>query len=77
MCVITLRANRTGLMLGCQLKANTSIELNALYQNFEATVPSINKRCDFIFNWLKGRPAFAPALFVGFAAVGLIAIYFL
>ena len=29
------------------------------------------------FNWLEGPPAFAPALFTGFAAVGLIAIYFL
>jgi hypothetical protein len=27
--------------------------------------------------WLEGPPAFAPALFTGFAAVGLIAIYFL
>ena len=30
-----------------------------------------------IFNWLEGPPAFAPSLFTGFAAVGLIAIYFL
>lgn len=30
-----------------------------------------------MFNWLEGPPAFAPALFTGFAAVGLIAIYFL
>ena len=30
-----------------------------------------------VFNWLEGPPAFAPALFTGFAAVGLIAIYFL
>jgi hypothetical protein len=30
-----------------------------------------------VFNWLEGPPAFAPALFGGFAAVGLIAIYFL
>lgn len=30
-----------------------------------------------IFNWLEGPPAFAPALFTGFAAVGLIGIYFL
>lgn len=30
-----------------------------------------------IFNWLEGPPAFAPALFTGFAGVGLIAIYFL
>jgi hypothetical protein len=30
-----------------------------------------------IFNWLEGPPAFAPALFAGFAAVGLITIYFL
>jgi hypothetical protein len=30
-----------------------------------------------IFNWLEGPPAFAPALFTGFAAVGLIAAYFL
>ncbi len=30
-----------------------------------------------IFNWLEGPPAFAPALFTGFAAVGLIAVYFL
>jgi hypothetical protein len=29
-----------------------------------------------IFNWLEGPPAFAPALFTGFAGVGLIAIYF-
>jgi hypothetical protein len=30
-----------------------------------------------IFNWLEGPPAFAPALFTGFAAVGLITIHFL
>jgi hypothetical protein len=30
-----------------------------------------------IFNWLEGPPAFAPALFAGFAAVGLMAIYLL
>lgn len=30
-----------------------------------------------IFNWLEGPPAFAPALVTGFAAVGLIAVYFL
>ena len=30
-----------------------------------------------VFNWLEGPPAFAPALFTGFAAVGLITIYFL
>jgi hypothetical protein len=30
-----------------------------------------------IFNWLEGPPAFAPALFTGFAGVGLITIYFL
>jgi hypothetical protein len=30
-----------------------------------------------VFNWLEGPPAFAPALFAGFAAVGLITIYFL
>jgi hypothetical protein len=30
-----------------------------------------------IFNWLEGPPAFAPAVFTGFAVVGLIAIYFL
>jgi hypothetical protein len=30
-----------------------------------------------IFNWLEGPPAFAPALFTGFASVGLIAIYLL
>lgn len=30
-----------------------------------------------ISNWLEGPPAFAPALFTGFAGVGLIAIYFL
>jgi hypothetical protein len=30
-----------------------------------------------VFNWLEGPPVFAPALFSGFAAVGLIAIYFL
>jgi hypothetical protein len=30
-----------------------------------------------IFNWLEGPPTFAPALFTGFAGVGLITIYFL
>ena len=30
-----------------------------------------------VFNWLEGPPAFAPALFTGFAAVGLIAAYLL
>jgi hypothetical protein len=30
-----------------------------------------------LFNWLEGPPACAPALFAGFAAVGLIAIYLL
>lgn len=30
-----------------------------------------------VFNWLEGPPAFAPALFTGFAAVGLITIHFL
>jgi hypothetical protein len=30
-----------------------------------------------VFNWLEGPPAFAPALFTGFAGVGLIAAYFL
>jgi hypothetical protein len=30
-----------------------------------------------IFNWMEGPPAFAPALFTGFAGVGLIAVYFL
>jgi hypothetical protein len=30
-----------------------------------------------IFNWLEGAPAFAPALFTGFAGVGLITAYFL
>jgi hypothetical protein len=30
-----------------------------------------------IFNWLEGPPAFAPALFTGFAGVGLIGAYFL
>ncbi len=29
------------------------------------------------FNWLEGPPAFAPALFAGFAVVGLIAFYLL
>jgi len=29
------------------------------------------------FNWLEGPPAFAPALFAGFAAVGFIAIHLL
>jgi hypothetical protein len=27
-----------------------------------------------LFNWLEGPPAFAPALFSGFAAVGIVAI---
>jgi hypothetical protein len=27
-----------------------------------------------VFNWLEGPPAWAPALFTGFAAVGLISI---
>lgn len=30
-----------------------------------------------VFNWLEGPPAFAPALFTGFAAVGLIVVYLL
>jgi hypothetical protein len=30
-----------------------------------------------LFNWLEGPPAFAPALFAGFAAVGLIAVHLL
>ena len=30
-----------------------------------------------IFNWLEGPPAFAPALFAGLAAVGLVTIYLL
>lgn len=30
-----------------------------------------------LFNWLEGPPAFAPALFTGFAGVGLIAAYLL
>jgi hypothetical protein len=30
-----------------------------------------------IFNWLEGPPAFAPALFIGLAAVGLVTIYLL
>jgi hypothetical protein len=30
-----------------------------------------------VFNWLEGPPAFAPALFGGFAAVGLVTIYLL
>jgi hypothetical protein len=30
-----------------------------------------------VFNWLEGPPAFAPALFAGFAAVGLVAAYLL
>ena len=29
------------------------------------------------FNWLEGPPAFAPALFSGFAGIGLITVYFL
>jgi hypothetical protein len=30
-----------------------------------------------VFNWMEGPPAFAPALFAGFSAVGLVAIYLL
>jgi hypothetical protein len=30
-----------------------------------------------LFNWLEGPPAFAPALFAGLAAVGLVTIYLL
>lgn len=30
-----------------------------------------------LFNWLEGPPAFAPALFAGFALVGLIAVHLL
>ena len=30
-----------------------------------------------LFNWLEGPPAFAPALFTGLAAVGLVAIHLL
>jgi hypothetical protein len=30
-----------------------------------------------LFNWLEGPPAFAPALFTGLAAVGLVTIYLL
>lgn len=30
-----------------------------------------------MFNWLEGPPAFAPALFAGLAAVGLVAAYLL
>jgi hypothetical protein len=30
-----------------------------------------------IFNWLEGPPAFAPAVFTGFAAVGLVTLYLL
>jgi hypothetical protein len=30
-----------------------------------------------LFNWLEGPPAFAPALFTGFATIGLITVYFL
>jgi hypothetical protein len=30
-----------------------------------------------LFNWLEGPPAFAPALFAGFAAVGLVAVHLL
>lgn len=30
-----------------------------------------------VFNWLEGPPAFAPALFAGFAAVGLVTMYLL
>ena len=30
-----------------------------------------------VFNWLEGPPAFAPALFAGLSAVGLVAIYLL
>ncbi len=30
-----------------------------------------------VFNWLEGPPAFAPGLFAGFAAIGLVTIYLL
>ena len=30
-----------------------------------------------VFNWLEGPPAFAPALFAGFAAIGLVTLYLL
>jgi hypothetical protein len=30
-----------------------------------------------VFNWLEGPPAFAPALFTGFAAIGLVTLYLL
>jgi hypothetical protein len=30
-----------------------------------------------VFNWLEGPPAFAPALFAGFAAIGLVTMYLL
>lgn len=30
-----------------------------------------------LFNWLEGPPAFAPALFTGFAGVGLITVHLL
>jgi hypothetical protein len=31
----------------------------------------------WLFNLLEGPPAWAPALFIGFAAVGLVAVYLL
>ncbi len=31
----------------------------------------------FLFNWLEGPPAFAPGLFAGFAAVGLVTVHLL
>ena len=30
-----------------------------------------------VFNWLEGPPAWAPALFAGFAAVGLVTVHLL
>jgi hypothetical protein len=54
--------NRRRLPLGMHLRGNGR-QMGGLYLT--------------IFNWLEGPPAFAPALFTGFAAVGLIAIYFL
>jgi hypothetical protein len=30
-----------------------------------------------LFNWLEGPPAFAPGLFIGLAAVGLVTVYLL
>jgi hypothetical protein len=30
-----------------------------------------------VFNWLEGPPAFAAALFAGFAVIGLVTIYLL